>query len=193
MPQNRRKHCIGRMDRAGYLTLVLTVSLHAANIAFAQEVEKKDFLLLLEDYEADSGCGYMNSSGDTIVPVGQYQRCFTDTFQTYAIVLSWENNYEAINRQFEVIFEVYPYDNGPDYPAEGLFRILKNQKIGYADTSGTIVIEPRYACAFPFHGGKAKVSYYCELINHEEHSWWESDHWFFIDHSGKEIISDNKQ
>ena len=32
----------------------------------------------------------------------------------------------------KVLYEIFPYDNGPDYPSEGLFRIVQNGKIGYA-------------------------------------------------------------
>jgi hypothetical protein len=30
-------------------------------------------------------------------------------------------------------YDVFIYDNGPDYEADGLIRVVKNGKIGYAD------------------------------------------------------------
>lgn len=34
-----------------------------------------------------SSCGYKNLDGDTIIPIGKYSYCFTDTFRTFAFEL----------------------------------------------------------------------------------------------------------
>jgi hypothetical protein len=84
------------------------------------------------------------------------------------------------------LYDVFIYDNGPDYPAEGLIRVVKNGKIGYADaTTFAIVIPPQYDCAFPFENGKAKVSTNCKTVKDGEHSVWESDAWQYVDKTGK--------
>lgn len=84
------------------------------------------------------------------------------------------------------LYEVFPYDNGPDYPSEGLIRVLKNGKIGYADAQTyAIVIEPQFDCAFPFEGGKAKVSNQCQTLKDGEHSTWSSNAWQYVDRRGK--------
>ena len=84
------------------------------------------------------------------------------------------------------LYEVFPYDNGPDYASEGLIRIVKNGKIGYADAKTyTIVITPQFDCAFPFENGKAKVSNQCKTIKDGEHSIWTSDAWQYVDKKGK--------
>ncbi len=83
-------------------------------------------------------------------------------------------------------YDVFIYDNGPDYEAEGLIRVVKNGKIGYADAKTfTIVIEPQFDCAFPFENGKAKVSNQCRTIQDGEHSIWESNNWQYVDKAGK--------
>jgi WG containing repeat len=83
------------------------------------------------------------------------------------------------------LYDVFIYDNGPDYPAEGLIRVVKNGKIGYADaTTFALVIPPQYDCAFPFENGKAKVSNNCKTIKDGEHSVWESDAWQYVDKKG---------
>ncbi len=88
-------------------------------------------------------------------------------------------------------FMVYPFDNGPDYLSEGLFRILNNQgKIGYADTVGNIIVEPMYTCAKPFENGKAEVALEGQRnvsTSDGEHSMWGCTNWFFIDKEGKRI------
>lgn len=83
------------------------------------------------------------------------------------------------------LYEVFIYDNGPDYPSEGLLRIVQNGKIGYANaTNYAIVIEPQFDCAFPFENGKARVSKQCQTVKDGEHSVWESDNWQYVDKQG---------
>lgn len=84
-----------------------------------------------------------------------------------------------------VLYDVFIYDNGFDYPSEGLMRVVKNGKIGYADAvTYAIVIEPQFDCAFPFENGKAKVSNRCQTVQDGEYSVWESDNWQYVDKMG---------
>jgi predicted alpha/beta superfamily hydrolase len=90
------------------------------------------------------------------------------------------------NQQKEELYEVFMFDNGPDYASEGLIRIVKNGKIGYADAKTFVqVVVPQFDCAFPFENGKAKVSKDCKTVKDGEHSSWTSEHWQFIDKKGK--------
>lgn len=80
------------------------------------------------------------------------------------------------------LYEVFIYDNGPDYPSEELIRVVKDGKIGYADAKTyEIVIEPQFDCAFPFEKGKAKVTNDCKTIKEGEYSVWKSDAWQYVD------------
>lgn len=86
----------------------------------------------------------------------------------------------------KVLYDIFPYDNGPDYPSEGLFRILKDGKIGYADEQTyAIIIIPQFDCAYPFENGKAKVSNNCKTVKDGEYSIWMSDNWQYVDKKGK--------
>lgn len=97
-----------------------------------------------------------------------------------------DGKWAIMDGQKKALYEVFMYDNGPDYPAEGLIRVVNNNKIGYADaTTYAIVIEPQFDCAFPFENGKAKVSNQCKTIKDGEHSVWESDSWQYVDKRGK--------
>lgn len=99
-----------------------------------------------------------------------------------------EGKWVILDKQKTTLYEVFPFDNGPDYPAEGLIRVLKNGKIGYVDANTyTIVIEPQFDCAFPFEDGKAKVSNHCQTIKDGEHSIWESEAWQYVDKTGKYV------
>jgi hypothetical protein len=96
----------------------------------------------------------------------------------------------AIDRQENVLYGIFSYDNGPDYPSEGLFRILENNKIGYADSiSGKVLIKPQFDCAWPFDNGVAEVSTNCLTESQGEHGSWISEHWFYIDKTGKKVVN----
>ncbi len=97
-----------------------------------------------------------------------------------------DGKWVILDGQKTVLYEVFIYDNGPDYEAEGLIRVVKNGKIGYADAKTyAIVIEPQFDCAFPFENGKAKVSNQCKTVKDGEYSRWESDAWQYVDKQGK--------
>ena len=49
------------------------------------------------------------------------------------------------------LFYVVECDNGPDYVKEGLFRIMDEKGLmGFADSSGHIIITPQFKFAYPF-------------------------------------------
>lgn len=97
-----------------------------------------------------------------------------------------DGKWVILDSQKTALYEVFIYDNGPDYEAEGLIRVVKNGKIGYADAKTyAIVIEPQFDCAFPFENGKAKVSNQCKTVKDGEYSSWESDAWQYVDKQGK--------
>jgi hypothetical protein len=152
---------------------------------------KDEYLISFTDEKTEMS-GYKNLAGDIIIPLGKYDMCISDTFKTYAIVLKDNSKFLAIDRDEKVLYEVFNYDNGPDYISEGMFRIKKGEKIGFADAkTGKIVIEPIYMCAFPFEEGIAKVTENCKMIQEGEYTSCESEEWVFIDKTGK-IISKAK-
>lgn len=143
-------------------------------------VKNKDYWISFTDtitYES----GYKNNIGKIVIPLEKYPVCATDTFRTY-----------AIDRQETILYKVFSFDNGPDNPADGLFRIIENGKIGYADSlTGKVVIKPQLDCAEPFENGIAKVSNDCTTQVDGEHTIWLSDHWYFIDKTGRKVGKPN--
>ena len=120
--------------------------------------------------------------------MGKYAVCFTDTFRTYAILLNAQQEFVAIDRKETVLYKVFPFDNGPDYASNGLFRIVENTKIGFADAAtGKIVIKPQFSCAFPFENGVAKVSNDCKAEPEGEYTSWISENWYYINTSGEKV------
>ena len=145
-----------------------------------------------EFYEPGLPCGYVNSRGDTLIPLGRYAVCFSQTIVRYGIVLAKKDSvfeWIAIDARGRRLYEVYPFDNGPDYVSEGLFRIMRWGKIGYADTTGKVVITPRFKCAQPFKNGRARVSYRCDKpeADADGHTAMTGAAWFYIDINGKKI------
>jgi len=152
-----------------------------------QAIRENNYLLKVSD--SDSGtCGYADLNGNMVIPLGKYSICFTDTFRTYAIVTLPEIGFGAIDREENVLYKIFPYDNGPDYISDGLFRILENSKIGFAEsTTGKVVIKPQFDCARPFENGVAMVSNNCKTVSEGEHSSWSGDNWYYVDKTGKRV------
>jgi len=150
------------------------------------EYPADDYLLLSE--AEDEAPRYIDKAGNEIIQSGEYYMCFTDTFRNYAIVADDKKGYIAINRKNQFLFKIFVYDNGPDYVSEGLFRITKNKKIGYADAkTGKIVIKPIYQAAYPFENGIATVALTAKTIKDDEHYMWKSDNWIKINKKGKQV------
>ena len=83
------------------------------------------------------------------------------------------------------LFYVVECDNGPDYVKEGLFRIMEEKGLmGFADSSGHIIITPHFKFAYPFEGGKALVTFTGKQkvvsgADGEKH-YWDSEEWRYI-------------
>ena len=139
------------------------------------------------NYELGSPFVFVNREGDTIISTGKYYATYTDTLKTFAIVSDHKLGMIGIDRNENILFKIFRFDNGPDYIKEGLFRVIRNGKIGYANAQGEVVIPCQFDCAYYFENGKAKVSKDCKEIKDFEHTRWESDSWYFIDKTGKII------
>jgi hypothetical protein len=138
---------------------------------------------------ADDACAYVAAPGDTVIPFGRYPMAATLRFDQLALVLKPGMGWVGINRQEQVLFKAFIFDNGPDYPAEGVMRVVNEAGlIGYADTAtGRVVLPPRYEAAFPFDSGRAQVGRRCRLETDGEHSWWRCAEWSYINHQGQPL------
>jgi WG containing repeat len=165
-----------------FFTAILLLLLRSTTLGQASAVSR---VLILVSDSATGRYGYSNEAGELVIPMGKYPVCFTDTFRNYAIVLADGKGIVAIDRGEHVLYSVFIFDNGPDYPSDGLFRIKKGGRIGYADAvSGKISIAPQFSCASPFKKGRAKVSLDCKTSSDGEHKTWISDHWFYVNKAG---------
>ncbi|MFA9370524.1 MAG: WG repeat-containing protein [Labilibaculum antarcticum] len=147
-----------------------------------------------EEYlQYGSSVAYVNEKGDTIIPFGKYAYYGTDTFVHFANVMVHPNDSTygrqvGINRHLKILFDIVMFDNGPEPFKEGLIRILRNGKMGYANEYGEIVIPCIYDYAKWIHDGEAEVTFDAlEFRDMDEHLRVESDEWFLIDMNGKKI------
>ncbi len=132
-------------------------------------VKKDDYLLSFQD-STSGAYGFKNQKGEIVIPEGKYQMCFTDTFKSYAVVATPKLGLVAIDRNQNVLYKVFMFDNGPDEPSEGLFRIESNKKIGYTHAAtGEVVIRTQFDCALPFEDEQAKVTNSFAAIQDGEH------------------------
>ena len=161
---------------------------------FAQSENKDAYLVRFSDSVTDE-CGYKDINGGIAIAAGRYTTCFTDTFRQYAVVFNSNAGVVGIDRQQNILYKIFIFDNGPDYSSDGLFRIMKKGKIGYADSAtGRIVIEPQYDCAWPFENGVAQVSNNCSTKQLDDEHWvWDSEHWKYIDKTGKKVNKQKKK
>jgi hypothetical protein len=165
--------------------LISAFILMSSMTIFGQQHKRTDCLILYTD-TVNNEVGYKNREGLIVIAPGKYLNCFSDTFTAYAIVIKDSSGMVAINRQEKVLYHVFNFDNGPDYPSDGLFRIMDNGKIGYADAvTGKVVVAPQFEGAWPFYRGVAKVSNDCQERKEGEHTVWVSNSWYYIDKTGK--------
>ena len=130
----------------------------------------------------ETACGYADANGNIIIPVGKYRYLYSEEFDKIAFVsLKEKQGIFAINRSEEILFEVYGYDNGPDYVSNGLFRIISNGKVGFANMEGQIIIKPRFTFAYPFQENNLAVfNENGTIIKIEEYSKYEGGKWGVI-------------
>lgn len=129
--------------------------------------------------------GYIDSENKVVIDC-KYLNAYTDTIINLGFVFDQETKkITCFNSKGEKLFNVLMVDNGPDYPHEGCFRIIsKKGLMGFADTLGNIVIKPTYKFAYPFEGGKAKVTNKGQNKevpgSNGEYHFWKSDDWFYV-------------
>jgi hypothetical protein len=138
-----------------------------------------------------SSVGYVNEKGDTIVPYGRFNYCVSDSISPVGFVCeAGVRGITCINTEGEVMCHALVVDNfTPDYLFEGHFRIVNEEGLmGFADSLGHVTVKPQFMYAYPFQGGKAKVTYTGHKDDPNEEHWeWVSDDWFYINYKGRRV------
>lgn len=110
--------------------------------------------------------GYKNAGGEIIISA-KYRIVNTDRMYKMAIVQRDDGQWVGIDRNEKILLYPFIYENGPDFVFEGLFRIVENDKIGFANLNGDIVIAPQFDYADSFKDGLAEFA----LGGHEEYAY----------------------
>ena len=161
----------------------------------ASDIAKQEVLFAITDEEElqyGARVAYLNQQGDTIIPFGKYAYLGSDTLVYFANVMEFPNDssygkWIAIDQQQRVLYDIVAIDNGPDYFQEGLVRVKRNEKMGFANQYGQVVIPCAYDFVGWFEAGKAKVALKAQAIKEGEHTRIEAEEWFFIDKQGQRI------
>ena len=170
--------------------ITLSIIILSTITSFAQEEE---VLIYKYDTIADKGIGFVNSKGEIVIPGDRFGHVYENLDKiTFVLFKDGPKGIYAINRKGEPLFEVYCFDNGPDYVKEGLFRIIENDKMGFANMDGEVVIKPQFDFVWPFQkcgyaifktGGK-KVIY----DTHNNYSTWKGGKWGIINKKGEIVL-----
>ena len=165
------------------MILLVLICLAACN------VPKEEHWILDCGQEDVDNCGFKDKHGDLKIEYGKYPMIFTDTFKNYAIVLKDNEGFVGIDKKEKILFKVFTFDNGPDYVSENLFRIEKENKIGFVNyETGEIVIKPSYSGAKPFEKGYSAVCRGCEVKYEGEYFSWSGGKWGLVDKAGNVIV-----
>ena len=109
------------------------------------------------------------------------------------------HGWPAIHAKENILFHVYNTSFGepsPDYLIENKIRIIdENEKIGFANEMGKIIIKPQFEIVTSFHNGYAIIAEKCKKVpwgNHEHddgcnHYSIECEKHGYIDEKGKII------
>lgn len=169
------------------LNLILPLFLLISYCSSAQN----DPLIAYEDSTSgDHLVGYKDLEGNIVIPAKFYPYGYSDTLRKMAIVL--EDGFIGIDRNGNRLFSVFNFDNGPDYVEEGLFRIIDEDKMGFANMDGDIVIPPKYDMVGAFEQGFAHFAIGGERVYHGEHWFWENNTGDgYVDHNGNDYLREN--
>ncbi len=114
----------------------------------------------------------VNQNGDTIkkLDAEKYIVTLQPNFDNFLIIaIKGREGWSAINLQEEYLFQVYnrlPTEPLPDYLVEDRIRIVgENGLIGFANSLGEIVIEPKFISVTEFNKGHAIFGSDCEKVH----------------------------
>lgn len=112
-----------------------------------------------------------------VLDAAKYYISMNDDTLGYFAIFGKKNSpgWSAIDVNENILFQVFNTSFGepsPDYLIENKIRIIDNEdKIGFANEKGEIIIEPQFEIATSFYNGKAIIGKKCKKIpwgNHED-------------------------
>lgn len=170
----------------------------------AQTVNLKEKLYFFKT--KDSLVGVRNSSGKIIIKPRRVYGYYDNNYKrnlVYGDIIYLDRGPEdinephswglAYNKKGEFLFTPFAFDNGPDGPAEGLSRFVKNGKIGFVNRHGDIVIDAKYDFAGIFNYGTVEYCNGCIWNYKNEHSFVTGGIWGYLDYKGNTVNVSEKR
>ena len=171
-----------------YIILVAIIILFVLSGKGEINADGRKCILPAQDFKEVSDCVKKNKTGQLFI-ASQYLRQLSFGENGLAVVYSQEEGWMYVNRKGRVIISgVAVMDNGADVFHDGLVRFSKNNKWGFADERGGIVVPPIYDGAMNFENGLARVCRGCrsECTGSDcEHHVFAGGEWFYINTKGK--------
>jgi len=140
----------------------------------------------LVPFEENGLWGYKNQNNETVIPAQYFMA--NEFLETGIAAVADSSGWMYIDQTGRKIIRPYIIDNGPDYFSEGLARFKSDEKFGFYDHTGKIIIPAEWDFARPFSNGLAAICEGCIFVRMDEHTRIEGGHWGFIDKFGKIII-----
>lgn len=147
-------------------------------IFISNAIAQKKFRIKIEETANWRSIYYIvDEKGETIkkLDTAKYNISFSgDKYQYFAIFgIKDESSWVAIDINEKILFKVYNTSFGepsPDELIENKIRIIdENNKIGFANSKGKIIIKPQFDIATTFHKGKAIIGESCDKIPWDIH------------------------
>ena len=142
---------------------------------------------LLEPFEENEKWGYKNNQGQVVIQPVYH---LAGRFNQYGLAAVVDNSgWLYITMNGEPRLRPYIVDNGPDYFSEGLARYVNDDKIGFMDESGTVVISAKFDFAMPFSEGLAAYCVSCKQVSDNEYHRLSGGLWGYINKTGEIIVN----
>jgi hypothetical protein len=173
-----------------WLVLTLLVIFYALFAGSDINAEGRKCVLPAHDFKEVSNCVKLDKKGHLVI-APQYVRQLSFGENGLAVVYSKEEGWMYVNRKGRVIISgVAAMDNGADVFHDGLVRFSKNNKWGFADVKGKVVVPAIYDGALNFEKGLAKVCNACrsECAGTDcEHHIFAGGEWVYINTKGENV------
>ncbi|NOV04747.1 hypothetical protein GC097_32785 [Paenibacillus sp. LMG 31457] len=148
------------LDRKGKILYTLPSEMQIVSMLFNGMglQTQSEGLVLVQDDKTEM-YGYIDRNGKIIIPI-QYHEA--SSFSDGLALVKNDKHYQYIDKTGKVLIDASQYISGKSF-SEGLAAVAVQNKdrstveYGYIDTKGNMKIEPKYARAYSFSEGLAKV------------------------------------
>jgi len=175
--KSRNWEGIVKYDSLGFL--IITDKFPKTLLAYIPYSLGKNDLFIFEE---KGKFGFKNSLDASIIKP-QYD--FAQEFSNFGIAAVVDDSgWVYINKQGNNIIRPFLFDNGPDYFSQGLARYKSNNKFGYFNEGGIVVIKPQFDYARAFSDSMAAVCQDCKYVMNGDHKELIGGKWGFINLKG---------